>query len=113
MLELARRGRFELCLSPFILAEVAGVLERQFGWSRDRTSQALQALEDAATVVQPLSTITVIDGNRPDNRILECAAEISADHLITGDRQHLLPHGEYKGVEILRAPRFLSMLEMR
>ena len=27
VLELALRGRFELCLSPFILEEVAGVLE--------------------------------------------------------------------------------------
>ena len=28
VLELALRGRFELCLSPFILEEVAGVLGR-------------------------------------------------------------------------------------
>ena len=31
VLELALRGRFELCLSPFILEEVAGVLGRKFG----------------------------------------------------------------------------------
>ena len=113
VLELARRGRFELFLSPFILAEVAGVLEHKFGWSRERSSQALQALEDAATVLQPSGTITVIDGDHPDNRILECAVEISADYLVTGDRQHLLPLEEYEGVEILRAPSFLSILEMR
>ena len=32
VLELARRGRFDLCLSPFILEEVAGVLAHKFGW---------------------------------------------------------------------------------
>ena len=30
VLELALRGRFELCLSPFILEEAAGVLTRKF-----------------------------------------------------------------------------------
>ena len=33
VLELARRGRFELYLSTFILQETAGVLTRKFGWS--------------------------------------------------------------------------------
>ena len=33
VLELALRGRFQLCLSPFILDEVAGVLGRKFDWT--------------------------------------------------------------------------------
>ena len=37
VLELALRGRFELCLSPFILEEVDGVLTRKFGWSEERS----------------------------------------------------------------------------
>ena len=40
VLELARRGRFELYLSPFILQETAGVLTRKFGWSEERSTQA-------------------------------------------------------------------------
>ena len=39
VLDLARRGRFELCLSPFILEEVSGVLGRKFGWSEGRSTQ--------------------------------------------------------------------------
>ena len=31
VLDLACRGRFDLCLFPFILEEVAGVLARKFG----------------------------------------------------------------------------------
>ena len=48
-LELALRGRFELCLSPFILEEVFGVLGRRFDWTEERSSQALRALGDAAS----------------------------------------------------------------
>ena len=35
ILELALRGRFELCLSPFILEEVAGVLDRSSTGARN------------------------------------------------------------------------------
>ena len=111
VLELALRGRFELCLSPFILEEVAGVLGRKFGWTEERSSQALRALDAAATVVEPQILPEVIDGGHADNRILECAAAVSADYLVTGDRRHLLPLGEYEGARILNAPRFLSVLD--
>ncbi len=110
VLELALRGRFELCVSPFILEEVAGVLVRKFGWSEERSSQALRALGDAATVVEPLRLPEMIEGGHADNRILECAVEVSADYLVTGDRRHLLPLEEHQGARIVNAPHFLSEL---
>lgn len=111
VLELALRGRFELCLSPFILQEVAGVLARKFDWEEERSAQAVKALEDAATVVEPNRLVEVVEGGHADNRILECAVEVSADYLVTGDRRHLLPLREHRNVRILNAPRFLSALE--
>ena len=126
VLELALRGRFELCLSPFILEEVVGVLGRKFDWTEERSSQALRALGDAATVVEPrrlpevgdAATVVeprrlpeVFDSGHADNRILECAVEVSADCLVTGDRRHLLPLEEHQGARILNAPRFLSELD--
>ncbi len=110
VLDLARRGRFELYLSPFILEEVAGVLERKFGWTADSIDRALQALQDRATVVEPPRRPEVIEGGHADNRVLECAAEARASWLITGDRRHLLPLGEHLGTRIVNAPRFLSTL---
>ena len=111
VLELARRGRFDLCLSQFILEEVAGVLAHKFGWDDERSSQALRMLRDAATIIEPQRRPPVIEGNQADNRILECAVEASADYLITGDRRHLLPLEEHLGVRILNTPLFLSALE--
>ncbi len=111
VLELALRGRFELCLSPFILEEVAGVLGRKFGWDEELASQALRALGDAATVIEPRRLPEVIGSGHPDNRVLECVVEASADYLVTGDRRHLLPLREHRGTRILNAPRFLQALE--
>jgi len=112
VLELALRGRFELYLSTFIMEEAAGVLRRKFDWDEGRTSQALRTLGNAATVVEPRLLPEVIEGGHADNRILECAVEASADYLVTGDRRHLLPLGEHRGVRIVNAPLFLSELEV-
>ena len=110
VLELALRGRFELYLSPLILGEVDGVLGRKFDWTEERSAQALRALGDAATVIEPRRLPEVIEGGHADNRILECVVEASAEYLVTGDRRHLLPLEEHQGARILNAPRFLSAL---
>ena len=113
VLELALRGRFELFLSWFIPGEIAGVLTRKFGWDEERMAQAIRAIENAATIVEPPRLDEMIEGGQADNRILECAAAADADYLITGDRRHLLPIGEHRGTSIVNAPRFLSVLAPR
>jgi len=108
VLELALRGRFELYLSPFILQETAGVLTRKFGWSEERSTQALQILRGAAVVIEPQRILSVIENHQADNQILACALEASADYLITGDRRHLLPLETFRNVRIINASQFLS-----
>jgi putative PIN family toxin of toxin-antitoxin system len=110
VLELALRGRFGLCLSRFILGEVAGVLTRKFDWDEERAAQVLQGIENAATVIDPPRLPELIEGGHPDNRVLECALAASPDYLITSDRRHLLPIGEHRGTMMVNAPRFLSVL---
>ena len=110
MYKVELRGRFELYLSPFIVEEVAGVLVRKFGWDEEHSSQALRMLGDAATIIEPQRLPEVIECDHADNRILECAAAASADHLVAGDRRRLLPLGKHGSARILNAPRFLSAL---
>ena len=111
VLELAFRGRFEFYLSRFILEEVAGVLVRKFGWDEERTIRAIRVIENAATILDPPRLPEVVEGGHADNRVVECAVAASADYLVTGDRRHLLPLGEHRGVTIVNAPRFLSGLD--
>lgn len=110
VLDLARRARFELYLSLFILGEVAEVLERKFNWSDDRSSMALEALHRTAVLIEPRRHLDVIKPEHADNRMLECALEASADYLVTGDRRHLLPLKKYRGTRIVNAPQFLSAM---
>ena len=110
VLDLARRRRFALVLSPFILHEVRGVLVRKFGWEETISDHAIVMLRDSATIVEPRQLPQVVEYNEGDNRILACAMESNAEYLVTGDRRHLLPLGEHLGTKIVNAPRFLSTL---
>lgn len=112
VLELARLGRYQLYLSPFILGEAAGVLQRKFGWSAQRTEQAMLLLRSWATVVRPKENVSVIERDDADNRVLECALEAGADFLVTGDRRDLLPLKEFKGTRIVPSSEFLAVLDL-
>ena len=110
MLELAREGAYELCLSAFILAELHGVLTRKFGWEQTRSRRAIALIGAASTIVESSSTVSVITRNDADNRILECAVASDADYLVTGDRRDLLPLREYERVKIVTSATFLSVM---
>ena len=112
VLNLARRGRFTLYLSLFVLLEVRSVLVRKFGWKVGISDRAIRMLRVSATIIEPQQLPDVIENNEADNRILACAMESAADYLVTGDRRHLLPLGEHLGTKIVNAPRFLSALGM-
>lgn len=85
-------------------------MKRKFGWEEEHTIQAVRTLENTAIVIDPPSLEEVIEGGHPDNRVLECASAVNADYLVTGDRRHLLPIGEYHGTSIVDALRLLSVL---
>lgn len=72
-----------------ILKEIEGVLLRKFHWSARATRDAIAAIQEFTRLVHPKDTISLITEDEPDNRILECAIEASADVVMTGDR-HLL-----------------------
>ncbi len=110
VLELGYQLRFELVLSEHLLDEVLRGLLRKFDWSSVRATSALADLRRVASIVEPPRSADIIPDDHPDNRVLECAVHASASYLVTGDRKHLLPLGEFEGVRILRAPEFLALL---
>lgn len=111
ILDHALTQEFDLYLSPFILGEVTRVLPRKFGWDNRSVAAALATLLDVATIVEPPAPEAAVSTSRADDFVLACAAEVSADYLVTGDRRHLLPLGEYRGARIVTASVFLSELE--
>jgi len=105
---LAQRRAVELYSSVPILTEAARVLRTTFHQPEKDIAAALKLISRAATIVRPVSTITLLE-DRPDNRILECAATAQANVIVTGD-QHLLKLRTFEGIPIVRVADFLRMI---
>jgi predicted nucleic acid-binding protein len=45
-----------------------------------------------------------------DEMVLECALAAAADYIVSGDKKHLLPLREFRGVKIITADACLKLL---
>ena len=109
--KLARQGTIELLVSETILAEIAGVLKRKFGWSDWQISEVIKDIRSITTLITPVSALSVIKEDEPDNRVLECAAEGKAQYIVTGDEHHLQPLKAFRRTTILNPTQFLELLK--
>ncbi len=104
-----RRGEIELFISPFILSELDRVLREKFRFTKKEADIRVNAIRAIAHVMTPTERITVVTANDDDNRILECVAAAQAEFLVTGDKEHLLPLGSYRGTTIVTPAQFLDL----
>jgi putative PIN family toxin of toxin-antitoxin system len=108
--EQALKGTYTLLISPAIVAEVAGVLRAKFQWPDEAIRARVKRFAQIAAIVTPATVPSVIKNDPPDNQVLACAAEGQANIIVSGDKRHLLPLKEYKGIPIVRPVDFLRML---
>lgn len=94
----------QLLTSPFILEEFQRVLQIKFDFAVSETSRFLQLIREHTLIVETVEKVDVIHRDKTDNRILECALAGQADLIITGDRKHILPLKNFRGIPI-RSPR--------
>ena len=107
---LALQGEFKLFISEEIVTEVLAVSAKKFKYNQQKIKRLDAFLRDIAGVVHPGMTVTTIKGWAADNRILECAVEANAHYLVTGDKKHLLPMKQFKGIRIVSPQQFLRIL---
>lgn len=107
ILRLAAEGKFTVIVSPFILSEFERTLgSAKIGFEPERIAQAVAAVREIVTVIQPKTQLKVVQAKDSDNRILECAVDAKADALVTGDMHHIRPLGTVQGIEILTPREF-------
>lgn len=109
ILTLSSLGSFELITSKAILEEIAGILQKKFGWSKPQVSETISYIREIAIEVEPDVALSVVRDDPSDNKILECAVTANADYIVTGDKNHLLPLKQYKAVKILSPSEFLRL----
>ncbi|GBE05992.1 hypothetical protein BMS3Abin10_01633 [bacterium BMS3Abin10] len=109
ILRLAALGSFELVISKNIIIELKTILKGKFKWSKKQISETITYIKNIATVVNPDISLSIISNDPSDNKILECAVTVKAGCIVTGDKNHLLPLKEYKGIKIMTPSEFLRL----
>jgi putative PIN family toxin of toxin-antitoxin system len=110
------KGVFVACLSPPILAETAEALLRNlklqthYGFDSADVEEFCDDLAASAEMVADLPALDAVPGDAKDNPIVAPAVAARADHLVTGDRKHLLPLRRYGKVRIVVVRAFLELL---
>lgn len=75
-----------------------------------RTCEYIRLLLTQAEMVPDTEPERVVLNDPRDDPILAAAVAAKADYLVTGDRAHLLPIGEYAGIRIVSPSAFLQIL---
>lgn len=112
VLRAALRGHYDLVLSPFIIQELARVLERKFGYTGEEAKAVAEFIENSASViVAPSAVPEIITSKKADNEILACALEAGADYLVTGNLKHIYPLKNVGTSKIVSPAGFLAILQ--
>lgn len=107
-LDMARNQEIELYTSRAILLELLNKLRDKFFWSENEIKDVLEGLAKFVKLVLPKETLEVITKDLTDNRILEAASEAKVDFIVSGDKKHILPLKEFRGIKIVSPADFIK-----
>lgn len=102
-------GRITLCLSEPIVAEYQRVLCEIGAVSKAEERALIEAFAsgDGVLYVNDPPTIEAGSSDPEDDKFLECALELGAEYVVSGDSD-LLEIGSYMGIPILPPRTFLD-----
>ena len=111
LLEYALGNSIHAFTSLPILDEVRDVLQRpKFELSSEQALTLIEELHYLCDVVTPTKRVRVISADPDDNIILECAQEVNATLIVSGD-SHLLDLGRWKGINIANPVTAIRRIE--
>ena len=105
------KGRCEAVVSPALLAEYDETTEElRLKYPQRAPVEWARVLTESAELVFPLERATGATPDPADEMVLECALEAEADYIVTGDKKHLLPLGDFRGIKIISPADFMRRL---
>lgn len=109
ILNLIQNNKLKNYTSPPILLELSDKLHQKFLWTTADIQNALKAINIISTVIKPKLPLSVIKQDPTDNKILECARDVKADYIISGDK-HLLQLKRFNAIKIMRPSDLLKQI---
>jgi uncharacterized protein len=112
VIEEAIDARLELVLAQPVMVELERILTGKLGFEPQRWRGVEELLIELATELAPAPRTSpeAVTGDPDDDLIFACAVEADVDALVSGDRRHLLPVGEHRGVRVITPQALLAEL---
>jgi len=109
IIDLGRSGQVSIFTSSEIEKEIVRKLKTKFGLSDEESAQILLDFSTFTIPVKTSQRIKVIDDDPDDDKFIECAVSSKSIFIVSGDT-HLLKLEHYKGIKIVKAVDFLSII---
>jgi putative PIN family toxin of toxin-antitoxin system len=109
-LELARTGDVESVTCRELLEELSEKLVTKLRFSPVQVTDTIADLLMFMRLVTITNSLEVVAADPDDNKVVECAVVGRSTHIVTSDRRHLLPLGNYQGIDIVTAAAFLALV---
>ena len=105
------KRRCDVAVSPPLLAEYhETTLELKIDYPARVFVPWAELLTESAILVFPSDRAVGVTPDPDDEMILECAQAAEANAIVTGDKKHLLPLREFRGIPIISPIEFLRLL---
>lgn len=105
------RGKCVAVVSPQVLTEYFETVEElAVRYPLRPKVEWAEQLTASAELVFPLARAIGQVADPEDEIFLECALAGSVDFIVTGDKTHLLPLREWRGIRIVTAAMFLAVI---
>jgi putative PIN family toxin of toxin-antitoxin system len=105
-------GRIELVLADPVVDELERVLTLKLGFEPERVRDIKALLIDisVARVDAPTQPVEAITGDPDDDVVLACGVNAAVQIIVSGDRRHMLPVREHRGIRIISPQALLAEL---
>jgi putative PIN family toxin of toxin-antitoxin system len=105
------QGRCEAAVSPALLAEYHETMaELRLDYPERDPVDWATVLGESAELLFPTERARGATPDPADEMVLECAVAAEADCIVSGDKKHLLPLGQYREIQIVSPADFLRLL---
>lgn len=112
VIEAAIDGRIELVLAIPVIDELERVLTLKLGFESQRVRDIATLLTDVsvADVDAPTQPVEALTGDPDDDVVLACGISSGVQIIVSGDRRHMLPIREHRGIRIVSPQALLAEL---
>lgn len=112
VIEASIDGRLELVLADPVIVELQRVLTVKLGFEPERLQEITALLTEisVARVDAPPQAVEAITGDPDDDVVLACGVSAGVQIIVSGDRRHMLPVREHRGIRIVSPQALLAEL---